>query len=62
MAARGLGLAQLVTASAGAPEKPTVDFADGLRQTVAWYVAHPDWWRPLKQRLAVQEGEWANRQ
>ncbi len=38
---------------------PTVDFAAGLAQTVAWYQANEVWWRPLKQRLAVQEGAWA---
>jgi dTDP-glucose 4,6-dehydratase len=21
--------------------------ADGLRQTVAWYLSHRDWWQPL---------------
>jgi dTDP-glucose 4,6-dehydratase len=24
------------------------DFADGLAETVAWYRAHEDWWRPIK--------------
>ena len=24
-------------------------FADGLRQTVDWYAAHEDWWRPQKE-------------
>ncbi len=27
---------------------PRVPFADGLRETVAWFRAHEDWWRPLK--------------
>ncbi|MEB3238647.1 MAG: dTDP-glucose 4,6-dehydratase, partial [Cyanobacteriota bacterium] len=27
--------------------QPQVTVAEGLRRTVAWYLAHPDWWRPL---------------
>jgi len=27
---------------------PQVDFSTGLAETVAWYRAHEDWWRPLK--------------
>jgi len=38
--------------------QPQVEFEDGMRLTVEWYVAHEEWWRPLKQRLAVQESEW----
>ena len=26
---------------------PRETIASGLRQTVQWYLAHPDWWRPL---------------
>jgi dTDP-glucose 4,6-dehydratase len=37
---------------------PEVPFEEGMRQTVAWYVANEAWWRPLKQRLAVQESGW----
>jgi dTDP-glucose 4,6-dehydratase len=40
---------------------PEVGFEDGLRATVAWYVAHEDWWRPLKERLAIQESAWATK-
>jgi dTDP-glucose 4,6-dehydratase len=28
--------------------RPAVDFADGMRRTVEWYVANQEWWRPLK--------------
>jgi dTDP-glucose 4,6-dehydratase len=28
--------------------EPQMSFDDGLSRTVAWYVAHPEWWRPLK--------------
>jgi len=38
--------------------EPHVDFEDGMRQTVEWYATHEEWWRPLKQRLAVSEGTW----
>ena len=27
---------------------PAVDFANGLAETVAWYRAREDWWRPIK--------------
>ncbi len=26
---------------------PSVTLQDGLRQTIAWYLAHPHWWQPL---------------
>ena len=26
---------------------PAYDFENGLRQTVEWYLSHPDWWQPL---------------
>jgi dTDP-glucose 4,6-dehydratase len=32
--------------------RPETGFEDGLRRTVDWYREHPDWWRPLKERLA----------
>lgn len=28
--------------------KPTYDFPRGLKETVAWYKANEDWWRPIK--------------
>jgi dTDP-glucose 4,6-dehydratase len=28
---------------------PQVPFEQGLRDTVEWYRAHPEWWRPLKE-------------
>jgi dTDP-glucose 4,6-dehydratase len=37
---------------------PEVPFEEGMRQTVAWYAANEAWWRPLQQRLAVQESGW----
>ena len=27
---------------------PAVDFATGLSETARWYLAHEEWWRPLK--------------
>lgn len=38
--------------------RPEVGFEDGMRRTVEWYAAHEEWWRPLTQRLAVQENRW----
>jgi dTDP-glucose 4,6-dehydratase len=34
---------------------PTVEFAEGLAATVAWYADHRDWWEPLKGRAPVAE-------
>jgi dTDP-glucose 4,6-dehydratase len=39
--------------------KPTVAFAEGIKQTVAWYEANEGWWKPLKERLASEsKGFW----
>ncbi|MFM7470544.1 MAG: dTDP-glucose 4,6-dehydratase [Nodosilinea sp.] len=27
--------------------EPAVTVSEGLRQTVQWYLSHPDWWQPL---------------
>ncbi|UCG41757.1 MAG: dTDP-glucose 4,6-dehydratase [candidate division WOR-3 bacterium] len=38
---------------------PVVRFEDGLRRTVDWYREHPEWWQPLKKRLAREsKGFW----
>lgn len=39
--------------------EPEVDFDEGMRRTIAWYRENEAWWRPLQQRLAVQETGWA---
>ena len=40
---------------------PAIGFDDGLRDTVAWYHEHLDWWRPLKARLALEsKGLWTD--
>jgi dTDP-glucose 4,6-dehydratase len=36
-----------------------IDFSDGLRTTVDWYVAHPDWSERLRSRAHVDEKGWA---
>jgi dTDP-glucose 4,6-dehydratase len=36
---------------------PEIDFESGLRETVAWYTAHRDWWEPLRGRAPVAEAE-----
>ena len=41
--------------------EPAVGFEEGMRLTVEWYCANEAWWRPLKERLAVQEGSWGGR-
>ena len=41
--------------------RPDVRFEDGLSRTVAWYREHPEWWRPLKERLARESrGFWTD--
>ena len=40
--------------------EPVIDFSAGLSRTVRWYQEHPDWWRPLKARLAREsQGFWS---
>jgi dTDP-glucose 4,6-dehydratase len=40
--------------------RPEIRFEDGLRRTVDWYRQHPEWWQPLKARLARESaGFWA---
>jgi dTDP-glucose 4,6-dehydratase len=34
--------------------QPRVRFDEGIRATVAWYVANEPWWR------AARDGEWAS--
>jgi dTDP-glucose 4,6-dehydratase len=39
--------------------RPTVDFTTGIERTVRWYQEHPEWWQPLKRRLArAVQGFW----
>ncbi|MGH8874763.1 MAG: dTDP-glucose 4,6-dehydratase [Acidimicrobiia bacterium] len=40
--------------------EPEIDFADGLRSTVAWYAEHRSWWEPLRRRApVVEDSAWA---
>lgn len=34
--------------------RPSHTLDDGLAETVRWYLDHPDWWRPLRERYAGQ--------
>ncbi len=41
---------------------PQIDFQEGLRLTVQWYIENEWWWRPLKQRLQKESrGFWTAR-
>ena len=40
--------------------KPSTEFADGIRETVQWYVENKKWWQALKERATVPEGNWPN--
>jgi dTDP-glucose 4,6-dehydratase len=38
--------------------EPQVGFEEGLDETVAWYLANEQWWRPLEGRSPVLDGSW----
>jgi dTDP-glucose 4,6-dehydratase len=38
--------------------EPAVGFEEGVGATVAWYIEHESWWRPLIGRSPVVEGSW----
>jgi dTDP-glucose 4,6-dehydratase len=37
--------------------RPTIDFGQGLRDTIAWYASHRAWWEPKRAALAGQLDE-----
>lgn len=39
--------------------RPEIDFDAGFRQTVDWYRANPAWWRPLLDRVQIDESQWS---
>ena len=39
--------------------KPEIRFADGLRDTVAWYAEHGSWWKKRKQDVIAELDEFA---
>lgn len=41
--------------------RPEVDFDDGFRRTVDWYRANPAWWRPLLDRVQIDESQWQDK-
>jgi dTDP-glucose 4,6-dehydratase len=42
--------------------KPSIEFDDGLRQTVEWYAANRSWWEAVKGRAPVaEESAWQQR-
>ena len=38
---------------------PTIDFEDGLSDTVDWYARNRVWWEPLRARAPVEETSWS---
>jgi dTDP-glucose 4,6-dehydratase len=38
--------------------RPERSFEDGLAETVQWYAANRDWWKPLLDRAPVEESGW----
>jgi dTDP-glucose 4,6-dehydratase len=37
---------------------PSIDFFDGLRETIQWYAKNRQWWEALKDRNPIQEDNW----
>lgn len=33
--------------------QPSVDFAEGLRQTIEWYSNNPEWWKPYMEKFYI---------
>lgn len=40
--------------------EPQINFEQGLRETIEWYVNNRNWWEPLLGRLAIAEESWRN--
>lgn len=40
--------------------QPRIDFEEGFRATVHWYRDNVDWWRPLLDRVDIDETRWQN--
>lgn len=38
--------------------EPEHGWQEGLSETVAWYAANREWWRPLRDRAPVEESAW----
>lgn len=38
--------------------RPTVEFDQGVRETIRWYRDNPGWWGPLLERRPVEERSW----
>ncbi|HTU36490.1 MAG TPA: dTDP-glucose 4,6-dehydratase, partial [Acidimicrobiales bacterium] len=39
---------------------PSVEWEQGLAETVTWYADHREWWEPLVARAPVAEGAWGS--
>ncbi len=39
---------------------PSIEWDQGLADTVAWYAANREWWEPLLARAPVVEGSWGD--
>jgi dTDP-glucose 4,6-dehydratase len=37
---------------------PSVEWDEGLADTVSWYADHREWWEPLRERAPIAEGSW----
>ncbi len=41
--------------------QPVIDFEEGMRETIQWYVEHQEWWQTIQQKAdseVVQEDKW----
>ena len=39
--------------------KPSIEFEQGIEETVKWYVDHPDWWRGIMENSSTFVFDWS---
>ena len=37
---------------------PSIDFEEGMKETINWYKNNEEWWMPLKEKNIIQEAKW----
>lgn len=38
--------------------KPNINFEQGIKETIQWYVKNRSWWEPLKEKRFIEEEKW----
>ena len=39
--------------------KPSIEFEQGIEETMKWYVDHPDWWRGIMENSSTFVFDWS---